>query len=364
MPNILLTTSLILSLSLLSLSSYAQDYVFSWPFIESESMQPRGGNSQGPDVQLDNEISDDFQRIQESGLSKLERDRRAILAMAGPYRVSFDFLEIAGFQANFSPSAPYQSWGTEYVYVIANEPEFVSLQHLLVMTVIDDEGQTHGPFVTKHWRQDWQYQQESVHSYQGLNQWHKQSIDKHQQEGSWVQTVWQVDDSPRYAGWGTWEHRPSYSAWTSNETWRPLPRREYSVREDYDILVGQNTHTIIPDGWIHEEQNNKVVLESLGHEKQRIAREYGVARYQRIQNYDFSPSDAYIEATAKFWNLVRDYWAQLYAENETIELRAAVDQSGMFMPLFQRAQEIADGKEYEAEVEGKFVKETIDSFFK
>ena len=37
--------------------------------------------------------------------------------MAGPYRVSFDFLEVVRFDPALKPDAPYQSWGTEYVFV-------------------------------------------------------------------------------------------------------------------------------------------------------------------------------------------------------------------------------------------------------
>mgnify|MGYP006197439051 CR=1 FL=1 len=50
------------------------------------------------------------------------------------------------------------------------------------------------------------------------------------------------------------------STWISDETWRPLPRREFSVRKDYEVLVGTNRHTITPDGWLQEENNLKRVL--------------------------------------------------------------------------------------------------------
>ena len=45
---------------------------------------------------------------------------------------------------------------------------------------------------------------------------------------------------------------------------RPLPRRESSVRDDYDVLIGHNRHTIVPSGWVHEEENYKVVLDGHG----------------------------------------------------------------------------------------------------
>jgi len=69
-----------------------------------------------------------------------ERDRRAILAMAGPYRVTFDFLEVVRFDPSLKPDAPYQSWGTEYVFVSEDRKDFIALQHILVQRVRMEDG--------------------------------------------------------------------------------------------------------------------------------------------------------------------------------------------------------------------------------
>ena len=70
---------------------------------------PRGGTTKGPAVTLDKSEAPAWQRLQEKNISDLERDRRAILAMAGTYRVTFDFLEVTPFGAQDGPKAPYQS---------------------------------------------------------------------------------------------------------------------------------------------------------------------------------------------------------------------------------------------------------------
>ena len=116
--------------------------------------------------------------------------------------------------------------------------------------------------------------------------------------------MYQVDESPRYAGLGSWEHTASFSSWRSADTWRPLPRREWSVRKDYQVLVGTNRHTITSTGWIQEENNLKGVLtddRKLAAEQPYVAREYGVARYERLQNPDFAAADEYYERTKRFW---------------------------------------------------------------
>jgi hypothetical protein len=67
------------------------------------------------------------------------------------------------------------------------------------------------------------------------------------------------------------------AVWTSAETWRPLPRREYSKRDDYDVLIATNRHVIGPDGWRHEQQNRKWVID----EAHSLVEEEGLNVYRR-----------------------------------------------------------------------------------
>src|SRR5262245_9766961 len=115
------------------LDATARQFTFAWPFREGASVAPRGGTTQGTAVELKTEPGPEWKALQAPGLSPRERDRRAILAMAGTFRTTFDFLEVAGFRAGFTPDRPYQSWATEWVSVVRDEPRLVSLQHLLVM---------------------------------------------------------------------------------------------------------------------------------------------------------------------------------------------------------------------------------------
>ena len=198
-------------------------------------LKPRGSSTKGTAVMLDTEPAEEWNRLHAADLSELERDRRAILAMAGPYRVSFDFLEVARFDPALKPDAPYQSWGTEYVFVSEDRADFIALQHVLVMRMLQQDGSASEPFVTRHWRQEWRYQGDAALAYQGSNAWAMRRIPEAQRRGAWVQSVYQVDDSPRYAATGRWQHSDSFSTWISDETWRPLPRREWSVRSDYQV---------------------------------------------------------------------------------------------------------------------------------
>ena len=318
-------------------------YTFSWP-LDGSGLMPRGGTTKGPAVTLDKGESTAWQRLQEKGLSDLERDRRAILAMAGTYRVTFDFLEVTPFGADDKPKAPYQSWGTEKVYVDSDKGEFISLVHILEMRIVQPDGKVSEPMVTKHWRQDWTYQPTHIVRYQGNDRWERRTLALSQTSQRWVQTVYQVDESPRYASIGKWAHTGSFSSWLSEETWRPLPRREWSVRDDYQVLAGTNRHTILANGWVQEENNLKAVLTQLREldpSRPYVGREYGVARYERIREADFAAADQYYERTKEFWDQVRDRWSKVFAERGSVTLRGPVDKLGLFQPLFAHAEAIA-----------------------
>jgi hypothetical protein len=340
-------------------------YTFSWPYAEDGEMRPRGGTTRGPSVTLAEAPSAAWQALREPGLSKFERDRRAILAMAGEYRTSFDFLETVGFTPDFEPAAPYQSWATERIDVIEDTGDRISLQHVIVMRYVDEEGNVQGPVVQKHWRQDWVYEDRSIHAYSGHGSWTQRSLAPEEVSGRWSQAVYQVDDSPRYEALGDWVHRGNYSAWTSDETWRPLPRRESSLRDDYDVLIGTNRHTITPTGWAHEEENLKTRLDSSGApdgERAFLARELGVNRYERIVDFDFSARDDYWAATAEFWSDVRAEWAAVYAERERFELAVPEGAPPLFQPMFLYAAELEAGSEYDPEAGRAFIRGTLDDY--
>jgi len=219
--------------------------------------------------------------------------------------------------------------------------------HILEMRLLKPDGSVSEPMVTKHWRQDWSYEPSSIVEHKGRDRWQRRELSAAEKIGTWMQTVYQVDESPRYASIGRWQHSASFSTWLSGETWRPLPRREWSVRDDYQVLVGTNRHTIEPTGWLQEENNLKTVLtpqREIDASHPYVGREYGVARYERIRDADFAAADLYYQRTKRFWDQVRDRWTDLFAKQGATTLRGPVDKLGLFAPLFERADEIAAGQ--------------------
>jgi hypothetical protein len=230
------------------------------------------------------------------------------------------------------------------------------------MVFVDGKGMRQGPMVMKHWRQDWRYEPASLSEHRGAGLWVRRATGREERKGAWSQSVYHVDDSPRYASLGRWEHNAAFSAWTGNAALRPLPRREHTVRSDYQVLEGRNRHTILPTGWLHEQDNLKKVLGPDGSAADSLpylAREAGVDRYDLIRDFDFSAGDAYWKASGPFWAKVRARWERLLGAAP--RLRVSEDCRGE--PAFAAFFALADSMASAAPPSPEAVDGALDSLF-
>jgi hypothetical protein len=316
----------------------ATPYVFSYGFdnASQQTPAPRGGTTRGAPVELDTRVPAAYDAIQAPDIEARERDARAIRALAGDYRATFEFIETAALAPGIERDArPYRSWATERVFVIADTPTEIELQHIMVMRFIDDAGEISAPMVMKHWRQRWQWQPATIWRYDGDRLWHKHKLSDREAAGRWKQTVYQVDDSLRYEALGRWHYDDGVASWQSERFGRPLRRRESSVRDDYDVLAGRHRITHTPHGWLHEQTARKIA--HADGDATALAQEIGLVRYQRIVNTDFQPAADYWAETAPFWAAVRRYWDHALAQHDHLEIRASVDGTPLFARLFDAA---------------------------
>ena len=274
------------------------------------------------------------------------RDREAILAMQGEYKVSFAFDETVLLADGYERMEPQRSGGSEVVYVVEDSPGRIVLQHLLV-----DPRSGH---VTKHWRQDWTWEAPRRFEFTADQTWEVRDIPAEVTAGAWTQCVYEVNDAPRYCGTGRWNHRYGVATWTSDRTWRPLPRREYTKRDDYNALNVENRHTIVPGGWTHEQDNTKVVRAADGSSR-TLAREVGFNDYHKTGEVDFTPAREYWEATQDYWVRVRDRWDALLEQPPGLRLKTGVGGMELIIPLFEQADRVAAGERIEdAEIDAAF----------
>ncbi len=272
--------------------------------------------------------------------AKYEQDRQAIIAMSGDYSVTFDFRETVAFKDGYELKPPKLSGGHEVVRVIEDTGDFISLQHTLVVG-----GEHKMPI--KHWRQDWRYEPANVLKFVGGNAWTVEDVAKADRKGAWSQVVYQVDDAPRYGAVGKWTHENGVSEWTPPAEWRPLPRRDATTRDDYDAVDAVNRHAITPDGWVHEQDNSKLVLRDDEHFV--IVREVGVNTYRKITSDDAHIADDYWAATKDYWTAVRAEWTRMENEVGTFGLTVQGEPEPLYMPLLTLADEIQAGEKTTAD---------------
>ncbi len=250
------------------------------------------------------------QRTAAQESASFEADRADILAMAGDFKVTFDMKETTPWREDYEPIDAKISGGHESVRVIEDTGRKIVLQHLLVV------GPEANPFVIKHWRQDWEYEPKQILTYNSWGKWVLEDVPEPMRAGRWSQTVYQVDDSPRYAGWGQWETTNGVRRWRSNWTVRPLARRDATRSPEYDHYQSINRHQPFPGGWIHWQDNTK--MKWADGKAVPYVQESVLNTYVAFDGYPAQAADAYWTATEEYWAVVRAEWDKAIASGNGV----------------------------------------------
>jgi hypothetical protein len=254
------------------------------------------------------------------------QDVSAIKSMCGCYEVSFSFAETFSPDKDYVLHKSHQSNGLEWVELVEDNKGKLVLQHLLIA---DDKekGTTH---IIKHWRQDWLYENTNFYQFHKDNLWKFVQLPKNKVKGQWTQKIYQVDDSPRYEGSATWIHVDGRHYW-ENTTDSPLPRREFTTRSDYNVLRRRNRHEITTYGWLHEQDNDKVLRSETD---QTIAQEKGWNTYTKVENSRCLAAQTWWTENKAFWAAARKEWSSIFAKNKDLSLAKTIDEKPLFMHLF------------------------------
>lgn len=209
---------------------------------------------------------------------KKNQDVASIKAMCGCYDVTFSFAETFSTDKNYKFHDNYRSTGLELVIPVEESDDKIVLQHLLI---INDST------IVKHWRQDWIFENTHFYMFDKNNTWKYITRTAASAKGQWTQKVYQVDDGPRYEGSASWVHVDGNHYW-ENIADSPLPRREFTKRDDYNVMVRGNRHEIISNGWVHEQDNNKILRD--GNTDKLIAQEKGWNTYIKTETSRCAPA--------------------------------------------------------------------------
>ena len=263
--------------------------------------------------------------------NKKAQDRNAIKKMCGCFEVEFNFAETFKYSSDstYVPSNNYKTGGLEWAQLVDDEKNKISIQHILLV------GPESSPYVMKHWKQDWIFENQEFYMYNGNNSWNYKTKSKGKVKNQWTQKVYQVDDSPRYEGSATWVHVDGKSYW-ENISDAPLPRREYSKRSDYNITVRGNRQEITNDGWIHDQDNSKIIR-SIDKNDILIAKEKGFNYYKRVDDSRCKAAADWWTQNYSKWKTVRDKWNEIYSRKTDLKLHSLVDSKPLYSYLFDDA---------------------------
>lgn len=281
--------------------------------------------------------------------TKKEQDQKAIKSMCGCYEVTFNFAETFNYSkdSTYVPSETKHDGGLEWVELLQDDNDKISMQHLLIV------GKPDSPYIVKHWRQDWEFENTDLYVYDHDNKWKYTKLPAESVKGQWTQKVFQVDDSPRYEGSASWVHVDGRSYW-ENTTDAPLPRREYTTRSDYNVTIRTNRHEIVSNGWIHDQDNDKVIREE-GKQDVLLAQEKGYNTYVKVANSKCKAAQDYWAKDHDKWALVRAKWDEVFARDKDLSLEDKVEHKQLFKYLSPDNQEYSTKASIDSIIEA-FVK--------
>ena len=256
------------------------------------------------------------------------KDKAAIMQMQGCFEISFFYAEAFNYQNDtaYKPSALYEARALELALPVEINEHKVSIQHILLAGPEDD------PHLIKHWRQDWLYEPAYMHTYEAHGLWQAARLSKKERRKRWIQKVYQVDDSPRYQSVGRWVHEDTRSYFESKGN-APVPRREYTKRDDYNLMYRRNRYVITDYGWVYDQDNDKVLRkESLG-KNHVLARERGYSVYRRVDESRCAKARVWWEEEKEKWKQVRKVFQSLLSQDKDLYLHPVVDEQPLYMHL-------------------------------
>jgi hypothetical protein len=251
-----------------------------------------------------------------------KKELQAIGSLCGCYEVDFKYAETFAADEEYTFPPRYHVGGMEWVVAEESNDEKTVIQHLLL---IDDST------IIKHWREDWVYEQTDWWKFDHDAVWTRAIRNKPDVKGQWTQTVWEVDDAPRYQGSSNWVTGDNKYYW-ENTTDAPLPRREYTKRKDYNVMRRTNKIFLTDTGWVHEQDNQKIIRNN-GTPDVLLAEEKGYNTYRKIDDSKCRAAASWWEKHRSFWKTVRDSWDSILKDKQTLHLIKQVKGQFLFEQL-------------------------------
>ncbi len=246
-------------------------------------------------------------------LAQSSKEQQAIKSLCGCFEIEFKYAETFSSDSNYKQHEPYTASALEWVNMEESSDKKYVMQHLLLVT---------DQMIIKHWREDWEYEKSNWWQFKGKGNWLHTAQTTPAVKGQWTQTVWEVDDAPRYQGTSKWIDNDGKYYW-ENTVDAPLPRREYTHRSDYNILKRKNRIVVNDGGWVHEQDNIKILREDT--KDKIVAEEKGYNTYKKVADSKCEKAAAWWKEHKEFWAVARETWDEALSSKKNFTLLPKVD---------------------------------------
>ncbi|MGB0178043.1 MAG: DUF6607 family protein, partial [Owenweeksia sp.] len=147
--------------------------------------------------------------------------------------------------------------------------------------------------------------------------------------------------------------------WES-QVFAPLPRREYTKRSDYNVMLRNNKHKITSYGHVHELDNAKVIRTK--EKDSTLVWEKGLNTYTKVEDSRCDAAKNWWKENRVFWVDVRQVWGELIAENDYINLKWKVEDKKLWQQLFALGSEYNGKDSYSSDQARQDIRKTITTY--
>lgn len=272
-----------------------------------------------------------------------EREKAAIMKMAGCYHVDYNFTEVESLQPDYKIDDRVYDVNKdktvkEWIFPIQVSATHIRLQHILFGT--DAQGKVIDNYYMRHQAEDWEYQPDYFYAFTSPSHWVPSPLEAN--SGKWVRKITNLDDGPRYQCAAAWNVSGEYPEWKC-DNYAPIPGREYRdmKRKDYQALKRSTRIIQYGSNWL-ERQNNIKTVHTADTQKE-IARESGKTWYIPAPISECTDAKAWADERVAFWEVSRKVWAKvLNGKDNFVETMPEGEKTPRFMKIW--------------EVEGKYFK--------
>lgn len=121
------------------------------------------------------------------------------------------------------------------------------------------------------------------------------------------------------------------SFWES-EADAPMPRREQEIRDDYNVLLRRNRHEITNYGWLHQQDNDKVLRRD-DKDDLVIAQERGYNTYKKVADEKCKAAQEFWQENKEKWALVRDRWEKAFEQKGNLKVQEKIEGKTLYEHL-------------------------------